>query len=155
MANVNTSNRINGFEKFTFSTLIRYDCFGFSTNVKHDPTNKKQFTGKETDEDSGLQYFIARYYDPEVGRFSSKDPVPNDNLYVYCDSNPINKIDPDGRDALDDKLKLTEKATWYGKTDPLTGKQEWSEYLSKIAYQEVKNAVLIHENVHKKQFENR
>ena len=74
-----------------------YDAFGASTNVKHDPTNKKQFTGKENDEDSGLQYFIARYYDPTIGRFLSKDPVPNGNLYVYCDNNPINKTDPDGR----------------------------------------------------------
>jgi len=49
------------------------------------------------DEDSGLQYFLARYYDPEVGRFLSKDPEPNINLYVYCDNNPINMIDPDGR----------------------------------------------------------
>ena len=44
-----------------------------------------------------MQYFIARYYDPEAGRFLSKDPVPNGNLYVYCEQNPVNKIDLDGK----------------------------------------------------------
>ena len=74
-----------------------FDAFGKSTNVKHDPVNKKQFTGKEIDEDSGLHYFGARYYDAEVGRFLSEDPVFHENLYVYCDNNPINRTDPDGR----------------------------------------------------------
>ena len=78
-----------------------YDAFGKSTNVKHDVVNKKQFTGKEIDEDSGLYYFLARYYDPETGRFLSEDPVPYLNLYVYCDNNPVNKTDPDGREKVD------------------------------------------------------
>ncbi|OGF51639.1 MAG: hypothetical protein A2044_02175, partial [Candidatus Firestonebacteria bacterium GWA2_43_8] len=76
-----------------------YDVYGASTNVKHDPTNKKQFTGKEVDEDSGLQYFLARYYDPEVGRFTSNDPIPHLNGYIYCYQNPVKSIDPDGQDA--------------------------------------------------------
>jgi RHS repeat-associated protein len=67
--------------------FIRYDAFGKSTNVKHDTLNKKQFTGKEIDEDSGLYYFLARYYDADTGRFLSEDPTPKINLYVYCDSN--------------------------------------------------------------------
>ena len=80
--------------------VYAYNIFGKSTNVKHDPTNKKQFTGKEVDEDSGLQYFLARYYDPEIGRFISVDPNPVLNLYVYCNNDPINRVDPDGRKDL-------------------------------------------------------
>ena len=86
-------------ERGVLVQVYYYNVFGQSTNVKHDPTNKKQFTGKEVDEDSGLQYFLARYYDPEVGRFLSKDPNPGLNVYVYCDNNPINKVDPDGRES--------------------------------------------------------
>jgi len=77
-----------------------YDAFGKSTNVKHDVVNKKQFTGKEIDEDSGLYYFFARYYDPETGRFLSEDSEPYLNLYIYCHDDPINKIDPDGRSDM-------------------------------------------------------
>ena len=74
-----------------------FDAFGKSTNVRHDCVNKKQFTGKEIDEDSGLHYFGARYYDAEVGRFISEDSNPNTNPYVYCSNDPTNKFDPDGR----------------------------------------------------------
>jgi RHS repeat-associated protein len=55
------------------------------------------FTGKEKDA-SGLYYFGARYYDPEVGRFISEDPGRDGvNWYGYCDGNPVNYVDPDGR----------------------------------------------------------
>ncbi len=56
------------------------------------------FTGKEEDE-SGLHYFGARYYDDNVGRFTSVDPMAgNDgNLpYGYVANNPMNLVDPDG-----------------------------------------------------------
>jgi len=87
-----------------------YDAFGKSTNVKHDVVNKKQFTGKEVDEDSGLYYFLARYYDPETGRFLSEDSVPAGNLYVYCSQDPINKVDPDGREESPEEQKARLKS---------------------------------------------
>jgi len=43
----------------------------------------------------------ARFYDPSIGRFTSVDPLahiaPNLTPYHYCSNNPINRIDPDGR----------------------------------------------------------
>ena len=57
------------------------------------------FTGKDWDEDIGLYYFNARWYDPEVGRFISEDSVSdpnNPNEYVYGADNPIINIDPTG-----------------------------------------------------------
>ena len=51
-----------------------------------------QFTGKDLDEDTGLYYFNARWYDQEVGRFVSEDPVGdanNPNLYTYCANNRV------------------------------------------------------------------
>ena len=57
------------------------------------------FTGKEYDSDTGLYYFNARWYDSELGRFISEDPVmdPNSpNLYCYCKNNPLLFIDPTG-----------------------------------------------------------
>lgn len=59
------------------------------------------FTGKQLDPDTGLYYFNARWYDPELGRFISEDPARDDiNWYAYCANNPMNFVDPTG---LDDK----------------------------------------------------
>lgn len=71
-----------------------------------------KFTGKERDAESGLDYFGARYYASNFGRWMSPDwaakaqPVPyakldnpqSLNLYGYVLNNPLSKIDADGHD---------------------------------------------------------
>ncbi len=68
---------------------------------------REQFTGKEFDEEGadedlgiegmGLFYFGARYYDPEIGIFTSTDPLDYFwNSYSYVGGNPIGVTDPDG-----------------------------------------------------------
>jgi RHS repeat-associated protein len=66
---------------------------------------KLSYTGKEHDKDTGLTYFGARYYDPQLGRFLSVDPVGFNaskpmsfNRYAYANNNPYAYVDPDGRD---------------------------------------------------------
>jgi RHS repeat-associated protein len=68
------------------------------------------FTGKERDQESGNDYFGARYYGSSMGRFMSPDwsakiePVPYSklddpqslNLYAYVRNNPLSRTDPDG-----------------------------------------------------------
>ena len=57
------------------------------------------YTGREQDKDSGLMYYRARYYDAEIGRFISQDPLGRSegpNMYVYVNNNPINFVDPSG-----------------------------------------------------------
>jgi uncharacterized protein RhaS with RHS repeats len=52
-------------------------------------------------EETGLVYFGARWYDPEIGRFISPDPEEDgENWYSYCENDPINYVDPDGRLSL-------------------------------------------------------
>jgi RHS repeat-associated protein len=62
-----------------------------------------KFNGKELDEETGLYYYGARFYDPKISIWLSVDPLaeafPNWNPYNYCMQNPINMIDPDGRSA--------------------------------------------------------
>jgi RHS repeat-associated protein len=72
-----------------------------------------RYTGKERDQESGLDYFGARYYASSMGRFMSPDwaaqeePVPyavlgdpqSLNLYSYVRNNPLSHADPDGHDC--------------------------------------------------------
>jgi len=56
------------------------------------------YTGREPDA-TGMIYYRARYYDPALGRFISRDPagMPNGvNRYAYVNNNPINFTDPSG-----------------------------------------------------------
>ena len=55
------------------------------------------YTGKEWDREAGLYYFNARWYEPETGRFTTEDPIRDqDNWYAYCGNNPLSRIDPTG-----------------------------------------------------------
>lgn len=65
------------------------------------------FTGHIQDTDTGLTYMQARYYDPVIGRFLSNDPVgfaegrtAYFSRYAYTANDPVNAIDPDGRQAM-------------------------------------------------------
>jgi RHS repeat-associated protein len=59
------------------------------------------FTGRQLDEERGLYFYRARYYHPTLGRFVERDPASPEsaviNLYDYVDSNPVNNLDPTGR----------------------------------------------------------
>jgi RHS repeat-associated protein len=61
-------------------------------------TSGYHLTTKEYDPDTGLYYFWQRWYDPFLGRFASRSPYPPDieHSYIYCSSNPINLVDPEG-----------------------------------------------------------
>ena len=61
-----------------------------------------RFTGRERDEESGLDYQGARYLACWLGRWTAVDPAgPADgpNPYPYCRSNPVSRIDPGGTDS--------------------------------------------------------
>ncbi|MGV8121805.1 MAG: RHS repeat-associated core domain-containing protein [Candidatus Xenobiia bacterium LiM19] len=75
-----------------------YEPFGELTSSTGSSYNPYRFTGQQWDEDSGLYYLRARYYDPSVGRFISKDPIDEIlRKYVYGNNNPVIYIDPSGK----------------------------------------------------------
>jgi RHS repeat-associated protein len=89
----------------------RYDSFGQLTAETGTLRNPYTYTGRERDQESGLSYYRARYYDPAVGRFLSEDPirgflsVPKTlNLYPYVYNNPLRFVDPYGLLGFGDDL---------------------------------------------------
>ncbi|MBK6698373.1 MAG: RHS repeat-associated core domain-containing protein [Saprospiraceae bacterium] len=76
-------------------------------------STKYRFTGKEVDEETGLYYFGARYYDPRISLWYGVDPMtekaPNWNPYRYGFNNPIRMIDPDGKFETEDEAKAFAK----------------------------------------------
>ena len=62
------------------------------------------FNGKELDEETGLYYYGARYYDPRTSLWLSTDPMelkyPNVSTYAYCLNSPISAIDYNGADLI-------------------------------------------------------
>ncbi|WP_083214458.1 RHS repeat-associated core domain-containing protein [Burkholderia stabilis] len=66
---------------------------------RNEATNPIRFPGQYHDEETGLHYNRHRYYDPDIGRYVSKDPIQLSgglNVYAYVDGNPIAYVDPLG-----------------------------------------------------------
>jgi RHS repeat-associated protein len=80
-------------------------CFGGCLESQGVLGTDKLFTGQRLD-DSGLYYYVGRYYDPTIARFISADTiVPNPsnpqtwNRYAYTLNNPLKYTDPNGHDV--------------------------------------------------------
>jgi len=82
-----------------------YDAWGniLSQSGSMASMNPYRYAGYRYDEETGLYYLMARYYDAEIGRFIARDIIqgfrerPNSlNLYLYAENNPIIFIDPHG-----------------------------------------------------------
>lgn len=62
----------------------------------NNPVNSTIFTGRQFDPESHIYYYRNRYYLPIIGRWLSRDPIgeyKNFNLFNFCSSNPINRLD--------------------------------------------------------------
>jgi RHS repeat-associated protein len=81
-----------------------FDYAPYGSQALGTAPNGPGYTGHVNDPDTGLVYMQARYYDPQVGRFISVDPVGpaagdpfNFNRFAYANNSPSVNIDPDGR----------------------------------------------------------
>ena len=83
---------------------ISYDGYGNSVGSTR---TRYGFTGRERDSLTGLMYYRARFYDPQLGRFISQDPIGligGINLFAYVENNPLLFSDPSGQCPQDTKL---------------------------------------------------
>src|SRR5262249_49789361 len=82
---------------------LKYRPYGDRLQTTTGLTESEGYIGQRQD-DSGLFYLHARYFDPVVARFLSPDPVfPNGtnvglNGYAYASNDPVNRSDPGGAD---------------------------------------------------------
>ncbi len=97
------NNRVVINQSGTVEEASHYYPFGgvFASTGNAQPY---KYNGKEYDSKKGLNWYDygARHYDAALGRFTTVDPLAEKhysiNPYAYCGNNPINRIDPDGRD---------------------------------------------------------
>jgi RHS repeat-associated protein len=87
-----------------------YDAFGneFTVSGGSNTPNEMMYRGEQYDSDLGLYYLRARYYNPATGRFMSRDPWSGNEFdprtlhkYLYVGSNPVNYVDPSGKDLFE------------------------------------------------------
>ncbi|MBM3610443.1 MAG: RHS repeat-associated core domain-containing protein [Alphaproteobacteria bacterium] len=79
--------------------LLTLGAYGPMLGSPIPKTSDPQWRGHYID-DTGLYYMGTRYYDPVNGRFISPDPLGHSSslsLYDYCNGDPVNGLDPDGR----------------------------------------------------------
>jgi len=105
-----------------------YDSFGNATNAAF--ASRYQFTGREYDSTTGLHHYRARFYDANVGRFTSEDPIGfgggDVNLYGYVWNSPTAFTDPMGLDGWgNDFADWADKKTEYARQQWQGDQQNW------------------------------
>jgi RHS repeat-associated protein len=118
------TKKVNG----TWQVVSRHDYMPFGEEVSPPPppSDKRLFTGKERDSETGQDCFEARYLRAGIGRFTTVDPVVAQdqaladpqrwNRYTYVANNPLKYTDPDGRDIRYATPALREqlfRLAWY------------------------------------------
>ena len=91
-----------------------YDAFGNLISSTGSTENYYRYCGEQFDETTGLYYLRARYMDTSTGRFISQDTYQgtiNDPVslhkYLYCNSDPVNNIDPSGYSTKEKEITQT------------------------------------------------
>jgi RHS repeat-associated protein len=91
-----------------------YDAFGMPIRTSGTTSNVFLYSGERYDSSVGLYDLRARYYNQATGRFWARDPgldgklhwEPTWNPYLYAMQNPINLVDPTGRDAEGEEAEI-------------------------------------------------
>jgi RHS repeat-associated protein len=85
----------------TVTGTANYEGFGQTLGTTGSSSNPYMYAGNwgyRTDGDAGLMHVGARYYDPQVGRFITRDSMLGQHPYLYCEHEPVGFVDPSGND---------------------------------------------------------
>lgn len=84
-----------------------YEPFGKMLPNENADSLIRSFTGHFAEDDEGLYYCHARWYDADIERFLQADSVLDGlNRYAYCHNNPIEFVDPTGREHLNSNTTI-------------------------------------------------
>jgi RHS repeat-associated protein len=91
----------------TVTDTYDYDAWGSAINTTGSSSNVYLYRGEQYDPDLNLYYVRARYLSPLTGRFLTRDPESGKivdprtlHKYLYAASDPVNRLDPSGRENL-------------------------------------------------------
>ncbi|MGQ9882182.1 MAG: RHS repeat-associated core domain-containing protein [Armatimonadota bacterium] len=76
------------------TSILTTEAFGNTVSQWGSRSNPYRFAGLwgyRDDGDAGLLHVGARYYDPQVGRFISRDAVLSEHPYLYCEHEPVKR----------------------------------------------------------------
>ena len=99
-------------ERLLIAQITDYYPFGGEIPISGTDDNQIKYNSKELQTEAGLGWYDygARFYDGQLGRFHSVDPMTHErewlSPYNFCSLNPINRVDPNG--ALDDWYETPE-----------------------------------------------
>jgi len=91
-----------------------YDAYGNEITSTGTTPNNYLYRGEQWDSDLNLYYMRARYYNPQTGRFMSRDPyngkfrIPTTlHKYLYAAGDPVTFVDPNGREEIEYSVLLS------------------------------------------------
>jgi RHS repeat-associated protein len=89
-----------GSSSGTVANTYTYDSFGNLTASTGTARNYFEYTGRDFDSETSLNFYRARYYDPTIGRFLNEDPIRwfsgTADFYGYVHNDPVGLVDPFG-----------------------------------------------------------
>jgi len=91
-------------ESYRYTAYGENQVFDSNGNAQTSALSPWRFSSKRIDPETGWVYFGRRYYDSEVGKWTSPDPlgyIDSSNVYCFVRNRPLKYIDPDGRAESD------------------------------------------------------
>lgn len=114
-------------ESGAVTKTYEYDSFGNEVKPDGKDSNPFRYCGEYYDKETEEVYLRARYYQPAVGRFLTRDTYTGEadellslHLYTYCENDGVNAWDSSGHKKRRSAWVSSKKGTVYNKT-PLIG----------------------------------